>query len=1117
MSSRRQKKSAALANLRQRRNMGSVLDIADAPLKEEEDIYEYVDEDEYQKVVDARRQREDFIVDDDGLGYYDDGEEHLGGEADNERHGDQARNNSGGKKRNAGGASLTAAALKKARRNKAAMEAANRNAGDDGEGGEVKSKSMWDFVSRGTTSSSASGGLLIGKNKLKNLGSSSGAGSRNIGNGRASKNVNDLLGQLDDDAPSSSRPRSRSAAAPRRRGGRPVAGGRRPAARGSSQPRRPAPPSRRRRVSDEYERPSRDQHDDDDDDDAGMDWGGNDDDDYDNDREIASPAKRAAKEDFEGEDSKPASKESPAGRVHFSEELEQKKSTDEDEDEKMEDAPSKKPHNENESDDEEPEELTTRQPKRRLLARPKLGQKLSAPARKAMEEKDQQMETQIKKEKETAEEDRAKAAVSAAAMSASFKPDEMAAEASMPASAAAAANLEVFLQTTKKVSTKEGEAENTDADNNNDEEEQYLDFFWMDIADKGNGEVLLYGKVAVPATKANAKPQFISCCAVVKNNVRNLFVLPRKTESGEYESMGNVHQEMNSVLKGPVIPRVEGASWRGKVVKRKYAFSDDSIPREETQYMKVVYDAKYPLPDEEVCEKGGQYFQRILGGGVSILENFIVKRKLMGPCWLRIKNPCAGGPPVSWCKLELQVLDPKNIVRLDQVESGSRAAPPVVAVSIKLKTVVNAKTHKSEIVSVSAVCHKEVLLDTASDESPRNMTQITIIRPLGNSEKGGVAKFPRDFEREVSATMPELRREYNERALLSCLLAQIGQWDPDVVVGHNIWGFDAEVLLNRCKELKVLTWSKLGRRRRMQLPPKNSFSGRKDYAIAEAMSGRLLCDTYLTAKELLRETTYSLTNLAGTQLKAMRQEIEPVDIPQWFDSSKTIVKLAQHTLIDAQLVHRLMFKLQALPLTKQLTCIAGNLWSHTMKSNRAERTEYLLLHEFHRLKHLVPEKRRWGSKKKKEDASGKAKFSGGLVLEPKKGLYDSFILLLDFNSLYPSLIQEYNLCFTTIDWASYTSTTPDESENGGSEESAMANLPPLPDESAGQGVLPRVIKSLVERRRTVKKLLKSEQNSDKAKEVRFILPFLYDFYLLTLHQTYLCVFLFHSLIFVSRR
>jgi hypothetical protein len=49
---------------RRKRALGEEEDIFEGNIKEEEDVYEYVDEQEYANLVNSRRQREDFVVDD---------------------------------------------------------------------------------------------------------------------------------------------------------------------------------------------------------------------------------------------------------------------------------------------------------------------------------------------------------------------------------------------------------------------------------------------------------------------------------------------------------------------------------------------------------------------------------------------------------------------------------------------------------------------------------------------------------------------------------------------------------------------------------------------------------------------------------------------------------------------------------------------------------------------------------------------------------------------------------------------------------------------------------------------------------------------------------------------
>jgi len=82
------------------------------------------------------------------------------------------------------------------------------------------------------------------------------------------------------------------------------------------------------------------------------------------------------------------------------------------------------------------------------------------------------------------------------------------------------------------------------------------------------------------------------------------------------------------------------------------------------------------------------------------------------------------------------------------------------------------------------------------------------------------------------------------------------QVDPDVIVGHDV-AYDMDVLLHRIAASKISQWSRVGRLKRATVP---KFGIRSSAAV-----GRLILDTMISAKELIRCRSYDLTEVRITR------------------------------------------------------------------------------------------------------------------------------------------------------------------------------------------------------------------------------------------------------------
>nr|CDS31969.2 DNA polymerase alpha catalytic subunit [Hymenolepis microstoma] len=674
-----------------------------------------------------------------------------------------------------------------------------------------------------------------------------------------------------------------------------------------------------------------------------------------------------------------------------------------------------------------------------------------------------------------------------------------------------------------------------------------LRFFWLDAYEdvkNQQGVVFLFGKIPCKDDLTG----FCSCCVRMKDLERRIFFLPRPDSQYTVKDVYGELRELSGQWKI--------GKFKCKPAIKKYCFDLADVPS-ECEYLEVRYSATYPSLPSDLT---GKTFSRVFGTSASFLENLILDLKLRGPCWLEIKGAVPLQPQLSWCKVDYDFSSqhPNKITKLADVMTNPPPAPPIRMVVLDVKSVVRKKSNSAEIISVGVLIDNHFYLDRPAGKKVFQSHYLVLAPP-----KDSV--LPYDLSRRMPTWGPQYQApstgaenallggvdvEPNERALLGRLLTRIHKLDPDLIIGHDLWGNQLDLLVHRLISHKVAHWHRIGRLRRSA---HFTVSFNRTWFMRHTVPGRLVCDTRISSRELVRSRTYNLSELTfqilGSDVKSRRHVPAPVarqfassttaalfsgkapvaahdidealisgdrfgggsaDLRCLFLTASGVKDLIDFCLSDALLVLRLAHQLQVMPLASQITSICGNVLSRTLAGGRSERNDALLLHAFTEQGYLPPESalsnrpQRGRSAKddfgdpQDEPHEGRRKpaYTGGLVLDPKIGFYDTYILLLDFNSLYPSIIQEFNLCFTTMERSFFAAKDNTEYETADNEDAYISELISSVTQTSGSkpsensqrlptshapGILPTEVRRLVESRKEVKKLIASASANDTTK------------------------------------
>ena len=235
----------------------------------------------------------------------------------------------------------------------------------------------------------------------------------------------------------------------------------------------------------------------------------------------------------------------------------------------------------------------------------------------------------------------------------------------------------------------------------------------------------------------------------------------------------------------------------------------------------------------------------------------------------------------------------------------------------------------------------------------------------------------------------------DERAVLARLFEWFADYDPDLILGWNVVGFDLDFIARRCRRLGIGFDIARGAERSAILQP-GSMSG----AYIARIPGRVVLDGIDTLRTAFWSfESFELEHVAQEMLGRGKRIDHTGDrvgeITRLYEHDRP--RLAAYNIEDCRLVAGIVEKAGLVEFSMRRAELTGLAMERQGGSVAA--FDNLYLPRLHRAGRVAPDI---------VDAPSGEGSPGGYVLDSKPGLYDN-VLVLDFKSLYPSIVRTFGI------------------------------------------------------------------------------------------------------------